>query len=200
MGIAAWSKPSLPWIARALLVYIAFRLIFLSARADWHAGFGLGPRYMVMALPELMLVGALAWRATSGSCSARETRRSALLTAAVALAVAQQFYFSSGEIFLFTHGMRERAAVAFQQGGPADIFLDWTYTPLWGLLDAGGGPWLYRALQLDPRIGWAISLEVTVFVALLTFRGARQALVSGDSSASGVGLPHRPSRSPSPGP
>jgi hypothetical protein len=174
-GAVLWRRPSLPWIARAMLVYLACRLMFLSARADWHAGFGLGSRYMVMALPDFMLVGALAWHATSDSRPARGVRRLAAITAAIALAVAQQFYFASGEIFLFTHRMRDLAIVALQQGRPANVYLDWAYTPLWGLLGATSGPWLYRVLHLDPRVGWILLLEVTAVVALLAFRGARDA-------------------------
>jgi hypothetical protein len=174
-GAILWRRPSLPWIARAMLVYLACRLLFLSARTDWHAGFCLGPRYMVMALPDFMLIGALAWHATITSSPASHARRSLAITVAIAVAVSQQLYFASGEIFLFTHRMRELSAVALQQGRPARLFLDWAYTPLWGLLQAGSGPWLFRLLRLDPGAGWVLLLEVVAVVASLAFRGARDA-------------------------
>ncbi len=188
VAFALYHRRHLPWIAKALLVYLGCRVLFLAGRDDWHAGFCLGPRYMMMALPDFLLVGALAWKTwTSARRPTRATAGwiAALTTAAIGLAIVQQLYFASGEIFLFTHRMRNLAAAEHRAGLEADIYFDWKYTPIRGLLDWTSGPWLYRALHLDPYAGWASWSVATAALATLAGLGAAR----GHRSAEGKGDP-----------
>jgi hypothetical protein len=172
-GLAFWRK--IPWLGRALVVYVALRLCFLAGRADWHAGFCLGPRYMMMAMPDFVVVGVLAWRALHARLLVSWTKRLGMATVVIALAVAQQLYFASGEIFLFTHKMRDHVVAELRQGRPARLYFDWDYSPLWNYLHLSSGPALFRALGIDARVGCALFLALTALVAWLAYLGATKA-------------------------
>jgi hypothetical protein len=148
LGIVAWRHLHrrhrlLSLILTALLVV---RLGFLATRSDWHGGFSLGPRFLVMVLPFLCLPLALA--------AARwfeEGRRIPLSAAAAALwlAICQQYYFSLGEVFSLYH---RRRWLAEQEGSNIfsnnQIYFEWANNPLTTLLDLDRGPFLLRDLEM----------------------------------------------------
>jgi hypothetical protein len=136
-----------PVLSYTILGSVLFRIIFIASRSDWHGGFSLGPRYLVMTVPLLMLpIGhsIVEW-------TQQQTLRSLwiffLLTAAC---IGEQIYFSIGEVFSFLH------IVKWQYLGHGinvltndGLYLDWDKSPLLFLLEAKRGPFLMKFIHVS---------------------------------------------------
>lgn len=142
-----------PFTARVLAVAAITRILFLAARSDWHAGFCLGPRYLVMLLPFLVLpVVTVA------------DRWPRAFTAATILCVAQQTMFAIGEPFTYYQRIRIASFLRGVDPFVGDrIYLSWPSAPVVHLLGGLRGPWLLRALPVG---------NVTLWLVLATLFGA----------------------------
>jgi hypothetical protein len=166
IGLAILARRRLPWGAKAILAYVALRALFIAGRADWHGGFCLGPRHLVMTLPFMTLVGPMAirhWPAWA--------RRPEIYWTLGTMAVVQQLYFASGEIFLFTLRMNQLADQIQIGEGPARLWLHWVYTPLTQILTYTRGPWLFRAFDVSGYSGWFVLSALCVSGAYLAYKG-----------------------------
>lgn len=170
LGLVAWRhlhrlRPTLSWL---LLGAIAVRWIFIASRSDWHGGFCLGPRYLLLIVPFLLLPVA----AAVDSWIRHGDRRSLRLAAIVLfLCAAQQAANCVGEVFSLLHRMRqagEGAGIAVFQGDR--FYLDWRWSPLLQVLDEARSPFLLRGVPLGNHALWAI---LTFVLALPIVLGAR---------------------------
>jgi hypothetical protein len=136
-----------PVLSYTILSSVLFRLVFVASRSDWHGGFSLGPRYLLMAIPLLML--------PLGEAIAERTREECkptpwwlfLLTLAC---ISEQIYFSLGEIFSFLHIMKwEMLSHGINVLADDALYLDWVYSPLLNLLDAKRGPFMFKFVHMS---------------------------------------------------
>jgi hypothetical protein len=136
-----------PALSYTILGSIVLRLLFIASRSDWHGGFSLGPRLLVMLIPLMMLPFGYAFAQWSNK---RDIRMLWLSFALVAGCVFQQIYFSLGEIFSFFHMINwtfmEHGINVFQNDA---LYLDWDKSPLLFLLDAKRGPFLLRFIPMS---------------------------------------------------
>ncbi len=129
------------------------RLVFIAARSDWHGGFCLGPRLLLMIVP-LLLLPIVPWL----DRMLDERRQGAIVAFAIAswACVAEQLVFVVGEPFSYYWRL---LAVYIPRG--TDLFagnrlyLDWAFAPLLHLLAGQRGPWLWRAMPLSNAALWA---------------------------------------------
>jgi hypothetical protein len=157
------------------------RWLFLAARSDWHGGFSLGPRYLLMAVPFLLwpavawlddLVDARRWRAFTGVL---------IFLGACAL---QQLYFVLGEIFSYLHWVKLRGAAAGDNVFDDDqIYLAARHSPLVGLLDRFRGPFLLKAWSAANGTLW---LACAVVLSIACWFAGRRALAEAKSQAPDV--------------
>lgn len=192
--LAALAWPRLhrahPWLSLLLLSAAVSRIVFIAARTDWHGGFALGPRYLVMILPYVCLpVALLARDSLRGGARGR-----LLLGAACGLMLCQQLHFVLGEAF--SH-YRVRDWTALRQGVDiiqADrIYLDWAHGPLAGLLEGRRGPFLLQSLPLGNHALFSLGCGVIAMGLVALFRSlppdaatpmsaTRQGATSGNST------------------
>ena len=134
-----------PFLSKVLVAGLVFRLIFIASRSDWHGGYCLGPRYLLMVLPYLCLPLLLLVKDIIQSV---DNRRYFLFTGAW-LFICQQYYFSLGEIFSY-YEMRKWQALSRGVNVFVGnrIYLDWSNSPLTSLLDGLRGPFLLRQLSI----------------------------------------------------
>jgi hypothetical protein len=149
-----------------LLAAVATRLLFNASYKDWHAGFSLGPRYLLMIVPFTMIPLAYWLRET---LVAPSWRRLAGMLAAMYLCVAQQLYFALGEIFSYYHlesfsnGRRGVDIFANQR-----IYTDWKLSPLLHLHEFKRGPFLFQYVRLSNLTLWAIGSAVCLGIIVGT--------------------------------
>ncbi len=128
-----------PQLAKVLLAGVSFRILFLAARSDWHGGFCLGPRYLLLLLPAVLVAFAFWYRE-------RRPRYLAVVLL-LSLLVLQQAFFANVEIFSMYHAVVDRADRAGLDLFAADaLYLDWSYTPFIAGWDFGPASWFSRLL------------------------------------------------------
>ena len=183
LGLAGWRplaarSAAMRLTAVALAAALVARWLFLAARSDWHGGFCLGPRYLLMAVPFLLwpavarlddLVDARRWRAFAG------------VLVFLWACTLQQLYFVQGEIFSYLHAVKLLGAVAGHDVFVDDeIFLAARHSPLVGLLDGFRGPFLLKAWSADNDTLW---LECAVVLSIAWWFAGRRALAEAKSYA-----------------
>ena len=153
----------LSWL---LLGMVVTRLFFIAMRSEWHGGFCLGPRHMLVVLPFLLLPLGFALRDVRRSGFFESTRNRLAAAGGMFLCFAHQAYLSFGEIFSFYHYHRD-AAHARKMNIFADhgLYLDWKYSPLLHAHELKRGPW---ALQFTEGRDWLLFLIIAVIAAALT--------------------------------
>ncbi len=137
-------------ISITLLASVIFRIIFIAARSDWHGGFCLGPRYLLMIIPVLLIPIAFLLP---------KIKRvpAVMLFLFTWLCIAQQIFFNLGEIFSFLHVTRMRAARAGINIFYKDLlYFDWHNAPVIYLLFGNRGPFLLRNIPFPNLILWLI--------------------------------------------
>jgi len=169
IGLICWPAlhrrfPVLSWTLGGAAVA---RWLFIATRSDWHGGFCLGPRYLLMIVPFLLLpIGV----AIDDWIRRGDRRFVPWLAAALILCVAQQAAFCTGEIFTFLHNLKvqaERARIDVFAGDR--LYLDRMWSPLFRLLDGRRGPFLLKG------VGWSNSqlwLVLSVVLAAPVIAGA----------------------------
>lgn len=165
IGLALWSRFGArdPVLAVAVLAAVIFRLVFVAARTDWHGGFAIGPRYLVLAVPFLLLP----WGYVVQDLL---TRRRWLLfagfVALVASATALQLALSVGEFSSFLHGVKLaglRQGVDVLEGDL--LYRRWSDSPLAGILDGRRGPWALQAVPWSNRTLWLAAISLYAALA-----------------------------------
>ncbi len=151
LGALGWRRlarrhGTLAWLIAGMA---AARLLFIAAFNSWDAGFCVGPRYLVMLVPFLLLPAAALLSDLKGRTALR------LLGAAALLCILQQYYFCTGEIFSYYHSVRAAQAGAEAPLTDRTLYLDWGTSPLLHLLEGQKGPWPFRALPFGAVPLWA---------------------------------------------
>ncbi|HET7343749.1 MAG TPA: hypothetical protein VFL90_19955 [Methylomirabilota bacterium] len=161
-----------PRLAVVLASLIVVRLVFIAARSDWHGGFGLGPRYLYMLFPFLVIPIAV-WME-----SAARAWRIAVAAGVGFAAAVEQLYFAVGEPFRLLHAVKD---FYFRRG--IDIFeddrlyLDWNLSPARHLWRGWVGPWLLRASGMSVLTLTSLGALVLagIFAAALALALSRRA-------------------------
>ena len=173
-------------LSYTILGAAVLRIVFIASRSSWHAGFCLGPRYLLALIPFLMLpIGE--W--VNGMM--RRGNLKAILPFAVfsLICIAQQVYFSIGEVFSFMHQAKWQARSDGINVFEDDLlYLKWDMSPLLHLLNGYRGPLLLNSIKLSNYALWcAIMLVAGISLALVyvyTLKGAKlsKGITSGEVS------------------
>jgi hypothetical protein len=107
---------------------VAFRILFIASRSDWHAGFCTGARYLVMSIP-FFLIPLAFWLK---SHEATKFNRTFGFVSAVGFVCAvEQFYLCLGEVFTFLQILKYRERYFGIDVFNNDLlYLNWKYSPL----------------------------------------------------------------------
>lgn len=127
-----------------ILATVMFRIVFIACRSDWSGGFCIGPRYLLMVVPLLMLpltITVAKWLEEGRG------RAIAIFCALSALCVAEQTSFCFGEIFLFWHAFKWSARGRFIEENW--LYTSWEASPLLYLVDGVRGAYVLRFLPAD---------------------------------------------------
>jgi hypothetical protein len=157
-GLYGWRHLNRKWRALSLSMAAAlvFRLLFLACRSDWHGGYAAGPRYLVVAIPFLLLpVGLLA-----DDLVARGRRRLLVALGVFSASCATlTLYISLGDVFRHFQSMKLRhGAEVFLDDR---VYLDWALGPL---------GYLYQwptASYLPGRTGLGVPILMTALGVLV---------------------------------
>ena len=152
-------------LALTLAAMIVFRVLFFAARTDWHGGFCLGPRYLLMVIPFFLIPVACYLQ------SIRKKRRRLLVTIGLlyALTIPEQWYFCLGEIFSYFHSLKitslNKHIDIFTK---KTIYSSWDYAPLFHLHTLKRGPFLLQGVPCSTMQLWLLGslLFVSVLLAL----------------------------------
>ena len=160
IGLALWRqfwRRDAP-LAGAVLAAVLFRFLFVAARTDWHGGFAIGPRYLVLSVPFLMIPWAYAVR---DLLVGRRWLLFAAFVSLVAAATALQLAFSVGEFSSFLHSVKE---AGLRQGIDVlrehVIYRRWEYSPLVALLDGRRGPWTLQSVPWSNHALWLVAASL----------------------------------------
>lgn len=141
-----------PALSKWLILLVIVRVVFNAAYVDWHGGYSVGPRYLVMIIPFTLI--PLAW------WLARRWEERSLgpwIVAGLAACVAsiEQWYFVAGEMFSFYHLINfhnlQRGINVFVDDR---IYLDWSLSPIGHLLEFQRGPFLLRGVHVSNTGLW----------------------------------------------
>jgi hypothetical protein len=150
---------------------ILFRLLFVASYYDWHGGFCLGPRYLLPAVPFLILpfgfwVRELLYRG--------RWRRLAAAAAVGWLAASQQLYFALGEIFRYYHAIKlDYLDEGLDIFAGDRLYLDWSLSPLFHLLEQPRGAFFLGAVPLSNHALWAVGSLALLAITAVAFAAAR---------------------------
>ena len=150
-------------IALVVLLAVAFRLVFIACRSDWHGGFSPGPRYLLMAVPFLLI--PLAMHSDFPKGLDRPPKWWYLLMAA---AVTGQVYLWLFDSFAFSFMARNRLeTLGFDAGQIFDgyeLYTNAAVAPYFNLDRAPVAALWWRHLPMAPRHLWFLLSGVTLAV------------------------------------
>ena len=153
--------PLLAWI---LVGAAGLRLLFIAARSDWPAGACLGPRYLLMLVPFLLLPAGFVADAALAACSRLPL---AAWLAALAICCSQQLAFALGEIFIYYHRLRvaclARGCNVFENDR---LYTDWPFSPLLHILSAPRAPFLLQTLAVSNVTLWWVGVATIGLLAM----------------------------------
>ncbi|MDZ8119379.1 phospholipid carrier-dependent glycosyltransferase [Pontiella agarivorans] len=163
LGLALWKRFYLKnkvW-ALSLMGACLFRLVFIASRSDWSGGLCLGPRYLIVLIPFLLLpVGVYLG----------ELRRTGSLKAFIGvglfsgLCVIQQIYFALGDVFSYWRLSGMQNGVNLFKGGL--IYETWEVSPLLFILSGLRAPLLLQWVACD---NWTLFSVLSAIAGLLLF-------------------------------
>lgn len=168
-GLAAWRgfHRRYPFLSFMLAGAAALRLMFIASRSDWHGGFSLGPRYLLMLIP-FLLFPTLFW--LQDQVAAGRVRRIAVFISFLFLCACQQLYFVLGELFssyqLTKMKFAERGINIFANDR---LYLDWQFSPLLTLRDSRLAPFWLQTTSREFGVIW---LGGIVLLAIATAAAA----------------------------
>lgn len=155
------------FLSCTILAAAVLRIIFIASRSDWHGGFSLGPRYLIMLIPFLMLpIGE--WMSTL--VQSKNMKALSAVALASLVCIAQQIYFSLGEIFSFFHIIKKNGACqginVFQDNL---VYLSWNLSPLQHLLKGKRGPLLLQSIETDNYTLWLFLVLLSALALSLVY-------------------------------
>ncbi len=169
LGLACWPHFFRRYrrLSVILLSAVVFRYVFIACRADWHGGFSLGPRYLVLALPILLLPLAAS---VKNLLANRKFASLYLYAALLSIFAAQQMYFCIGEIFSYLHYVKFTANSKNISALQNDmIYMDWSVSPLTHLLDFLRGPFLLKTIPMNNYALWLVASAIIAAIIFFAF-------------------------------
>ncbi len=162
LGILSWyyfyKKHSS--LSITILAAVLFRVFFIASRSDWHGGSSLGPRYLVMLIPCVLIPVACAF---DKYLKDKNIPVLVLFFVSGFACVVQQVYLCIGELFTYNILL---AQSYFSKG--IDIFendriyMDWNIAPIVRFLNLKRGPFLLQDVPLG-------NMELWGYISLLLF-------------------------------
>lgn len=173
LGLLGWRSfhkrhAALAWI---LAGAVTVRWLFIASFEGGEGGFCLGPRYLVMGIPFLLLpAGALldSLFAPGGAWRPR------LAAGFILLCVLQQFWFASGEIFSYYHFLKIGVARQHLSLSDQAIYGDWATSPAIHLLEHQKGPFLFRQFPLGAWSCWGVGALILTGAFIFAYRRWRR--------------------------
>ncbi|HOJ08937.1 MAG: phospholipid carrier-dependent glycosyltransferase [Ignavibacteriae bacterium] len=167
LGILFW-KPfhkRYPHLSIAIIGMILVRIFFLASRSDWHAGFALGPRYLLIIIPFLFIPIAIGIK----EIVERQKLKQFILVGAFSLVcIIQQLFFSTGEIFSYLHIIyKNQEKLGNYVLLHNSLYLSWEYSPALYLLNYKTGPFLLGLITNNNYQLWLIMSGIFFLVFLL---------------------------------
>ncbi len=171
LGILSWNifHKKHRSLSMLLLTMIGFVTLMAASYQYWHGGFCLGPRYLMIVIP-FMLIPAAFWIKEN-----IEIKRNGLAMkfylGVLCLAAAQQLYFCIGELFSFYHIQKWTYIAKGVDIFVNDrIYMDWKFSPLHQLLSFERGPFILKSLPLSNHALWiCLSFLTAVILASITY-------------------------------
>jgi hypothetical protein len=152
------------WIVFAA---VAFRMLFTASRSDWHAGFCIGPRYLLTVVPFFLIPVAL-W--LKNRDAKRLAKSLGLVTVGGLLCSIEQLYFSLGELFSYLQILKFAERWKGIEVFEGDLlYLNWAYSPIVTLKDARVAPFLLRFSGLSVGELLMVGSVVLTLVFLLLY-------------------------------
>jgi len=141
---------------------VFFRIGIIASWSGWHGGFCLGPRFLVVIIPFLLLpLGSVLddWLRNG------HKRRLWMFIGYLFLCISQQIYFCVGEIFSFLHVIKLNGlSQGFNVFTDDFLYVNWDYSPLLFLLDGRRGPFLLSSLPVSNYTLWGILTGITALL------------------------------------
>jgi hypothetical protein len=138
----------------------------MACRSDWPGGFCVGPRYMLMIIPFLIMPCFMLFNRI---LLKRDMKTVIPVITACLLFIFQQLYFCTGEIFSFYRMLRDsysRAGINLFLGN--SIYFKWETSPLFSLLHWNQGPFILSNTGLNSGVFMVL---IFILIALLVFCG-----------------------------
>ncbi|MCJ7648735.1 MAG: hypothetical protein MUP85_08995 [Candidatus Lokiarchaeota archaeon] len=166
LGVIFWQSfhKRYPHLSIAILGMIFIRIIFISSRSDWHAGFSLGPRYLLIIIPFIFIPIALGLKNIIESKKIKSFLMFGLFSF---LCLAQQIFLSLGEIFSYLHIVyRQQKELGVGIIANKSLYLNWEYSPTLYLLNYKTGPFLLKLVSTNNYLLW---LWMVITFAIIFF-------------------------------
>lgn len=151
-----------PHLSIAIIGMIFVRLIFLSSRSDWHAGFALGPRYLLIIIPFLFIPIALGLK---NIIEKQKLKKFIGVSVFSFICISQQIFFSTGEIFSYLHLIymhQEKLGINVLVND--SLYFNWEYSPAIFLLNYKAGPFLFEFMSTN---NYLLLLWMTLILAII---------------------------------
>ena len=147
-----------------LLCSVLFRFLFIASRSDWHGGFCIGPRYMLMLTPFLLIpFGFYMKEVFIGN----QRRKLFVMTLLLFLCISEQIIFCLGEVFSFFHMARDLgAAKGFNVFHNDFIYFDWNFSPFLHILHGKRGPWILQEVAWSNGTLMLLGMGIAAFCVL----------------------------------
>ncbi len=156
----------------AIAAAVLFRILFIASRSDWHAGFCMGPRYLVMIIP-FFLIPLAFWLKRQ-----EPTRFDAafgLVSVLGFLVAVEQLFFCLMEPFSFLHLLKWRSLeVGVDVFQNSALYLDWQYSPFLYVGQMRISPFLLRFSGLSLGQLMLVGTGVLLFLFTMTHLAMRR--------------------------
>lgn len=169
-GIIVWNYFHRKNIVLSITIIsmLAFRFMFISLRSDWHGGFCLGPRHLIITIP-FFLIAIGFW--LDSFIKKGDQKGPMLFSICFFICVIQQLYFCVGEVFSFLQIIRFQCFVKKINIFKGDaIYFKYQTSPLFHLLKSKRGPFLLQNIYLNNYIIWIIFIIITVFLIFIIYK------------------------------
>ena len=166
LSIVSWKAfhKRFPHLSFVIATMIVVRILFIASRSDWHGGFSLGPRYLVIILPFFFIPIAIGLKEI---LSRRRIKYFILFSTLSFLCIAQQLFFSIGEIFSYLRiiYLKEKSQ-GIETFVHNILYLDWRYSPAVYLLNYKTSPFFLKFISSDNYLLWFLTV---IFFLIIFF-------------------------------
>ncbi len=146
LSIIFWKRfhKKYPHLSFSIIGMILVRIFFLASRSDWHSGFALGPRYLIIIIPFLFIPIGIGLK---DIFEKKDLRKFIWVSVFSFICIVQQLFFSIGEIFSYLHLIYiDKEKLGINVLVHDTLYLDWKYSPAIYLLDYKTGPFLLNPI------------------------------------------------------